>query len=105
MPPMTLHRATSGGRNLVPVMSLAVGMVIVSVAAVACASEHGVRSPPDRRATRQRKHFGEESARRDAEAGFLTRHPSRQKLAREFGATDIVTERGEAGGARVKGLT
>src|SRR3954467_10047347 len=27
----------------------------------------------------------------------MSRHPSRQKLAREFGATDIVTERGEAG--------
>jgi threonine dehydrogenase-like Zn-dependent dehydrogenase len=28
-----------------------------------------------------------------------------QKLAREFGATDIVTERGEAGVARIKELT
>ncbi|MGA9524649.1 MAG: hypothetical protein WBV82_24540 [Myxococcaceae bacterium] len=27
----------------------------------------------------------------------MSRLPSRQKLAREFGATDIVTERGEAG--------
>ena len=26
----------------------------------------------------------------------MSRHPSRQKLAREFGATDIVTERGDA---------
>jgi threonine dehydrogenase-like Zn-dependent dehydrogenase len=30
---------------------------------------------------------------------------SRQKLAREFGATDIVTERGEEGVSRIKDLT
>src|SRR5438445_2589249 len=35
----------------------------------------------------------------------MSRHASRQKLAREFGATDIVTERGEAGVARIKELT
>ncbi|MFG2129264.1 zinc-dependent alcohol dehydrogenase family protein [Streptomyces sp. NPDC048751] len=35
----------------------------------------------------------------------MSRHASRQKLAREFGATDIVTERGEEGIARVKDLT
>ncbi|MFE0593258.1 zinc-dependent alcohol dehydrogenase family protein [Micromonospora echinospora] len=35
----------------------------------------------------------------------MSRHESRQKLAREFGATDIVTERGEAGVARIKDLT
>ena len=35
----------------------------------------------------------------------MSRHPSRQKLAREFGATDIVTERGDDGVARVKDLT
>jgi len=35
----------------------------------------------------------------------MSRHPARQKLAREYGATDIVTERGEAGVARVKELT
>src|SRR5712671_6979021 len=35
----------------------------------------------------------------------MSRHPSRQKLAREFGATDIVTERGEEGVARIKELT
>ena len=35
----------------------------------------------------------------------MSRHPSRQKLAREFGATDIVTERGDAGIARIKELT
>src|SRR5437870_13313352 len=35
----------------------------------------------------------------------MSRHDSRQKLAREFGATDIVTERGDAGGARIKELT
>ncbi len=35
----------------------------------------------------------------------MSRHASRQKLAREFGATDIVAERGEAGIARVKELT
>jgi threonine dehydrogenase-like Zn-dependent dehydrogenase len=35
----------------------------------------------------------------------MSRHPSRQKLAREFGATDIVTERGDAGVARIKDLT
>ncbi|WP_055550458.1 zinc-dependent alcohol dehydrogenase family protein [Streptomyces sp. NBRC 110028] len=35
----------------------------------------------------------------------MSRHASRQKLAREFGATDIVTERGEEGIARIKDLT
>ncbi|MCW7941276.1 IMP dehydrogenase [Streptomyces hygroscopicus] len=35
----------------------------------------------------------------------MSRHESRQRLAREFGATDIVTERGEEGIARVKELT
>src|SRR5437763_1749410 len=35
----------------------------------------------------------------------MSRHGSRQKLAREFGATDIVTERGEKGVSRVKELT
>ncbi|MET7432244.1 zinc-dependent alcohol dehydrogenase family protein [Streptomyces flaveolus] len=35
----------------------------------------------------------------------MSRHESRQKLAREFGATDIVTERGEDGVARIKETT
>ncbi|MEU6373556.1 zinc-dependent alcohol dehydrogenase family protein [Streptomyces sp. NPDC046909] len=35
----------------------------------------------------------------------MSRHESRQKLALEFGATDIVSERGEDGIARVKELT
>jgi len=35
----------------------------------------------------------------------MSRHESRQKLAREFGATDIVTERGEKGVALIKELT
>ncbi|MFN7998769.1 MAG: zinc-dependent alcohol dehydrogenase family protein [Bryobacteraceae bacterium] len=35
----------------------------------------------------------------------MSHHASRQKLAREFGATDIVTERGEEGVARIKELT
>ncbi len=35
----------------------------------------------------------------------MSRHESRQKLAREFGATDIVTERGEEGVERIKQLT
>src|SRR5882724_3178085 len=35
----------------------------------------------------------------------MSRHDARQKLAREFGATDIVTERGEEGVARIKDLT
>ena len=35
----------------------------------------------------------------------MSRHEARQKLAREFGATDIVTERGDAGVARVQKLT
>ena len=35
----------------------------------------------------------------------MSRHASRQKLAREFGATDIVTERGEKGIARINDLT
>ncbi len=36
---------------------------------------------------------------------LMSRHASRQKLAREFGATDIVTERGDEGIARIKELT
>jgi threonine dehydrogenase-like Zn-dependent dehydrogenase len=35
----------------------------------------------------------------------MSRHASRQDLAREFGATHIVTERGEEGVARIKDLT
>jgi threonine dehydrogenase-like Zn-dependent dehydrogenase len=35
----------------------------------------------------------------------MSRHPSRQKLARDFGATEIVTERGDEGVTRIKELT
>ncbi|MFT3694012.1 MAG: zinc-dependent alcohol dehydrogenase family protein [Kofleriaceae bacterium] len=35
----------------------------------------------------------------------MSRHPSRQKLARTFGATDIVIERGDEGVERIKELT
>ena len=35
----------------------------------------------------------------------MSRHESRQRLAREFGATDVVSERGEEGIARIKELT
>ena len=35
----------------------------------------------------------------------MSRHKTRQDLALEFGATDIVSERGEAGVARIKELT
>src|SRR2546430_14948829 len=35
----------------------------------------------------------------------MSRHESRQKLALDFGATDIVTERGEEGVTRIKDLT
>src|SRR5215213_7322332 len=35
----------------------------------------------------------------------MSRHEPRQKLARELGATDIVTERGDEGVARLKALT
>jgi threonine dehydrogenase-like Zn-dependent dehydrogenase len=35
----------------------------------------------------------------------MSRHEARQKLAREFGATEIVTERGGEGTARIKQLT
>jgi len=35
----------------------------------------------------------------------MSRHEARQKLALEFGATDLVTERGEEGVARIKDLT
>src|SRR5215216_7209941 len=35
----------------------------------------------------------------------MSRHKSRQRLAREFGATDIVAERGDAGVAAIKELT
>jgi threonine dehydrogenase-like Zn-dependent dehydrogenase len=36
---------------------------------------------------------------------IMSRHEARQKLAREFGATDIVSERGDQGVARIKELT
>lgn len=35
----------------------------------------------------------------------MSRHEPRQKLALDFGATDIVTERGDEGAARIKDLT
>ena len=35
----------------------------------------------------------------------MSRHEKRQKLAREYGATDIVTEHGDEGIARIKDLT
>jgi threonine dehydrogenase-like Zn-dependent dehydrogenase len=35
----------------------------------------------------------------------MSQHASRQKLAREFGATDIVTERGDEGVAKIKDMT
>jgi threonine dehydrogenase-like Zn-dependent dehydrogenase len=35
----------------------------------------------------------------------MSRHASRQKLAKEFGATDIIAERGEDGVRRIKDLT
>src|SRR4029079_17784720 len=35
----------------------------------------------------------------------MSRHPERQELARFYGATDIVEERGESGVARIKELT
>ena len=35
----------------------------------------------------------------------MSRHESRQKLALDFGATDIVAERGDEGAARIKELT
>src|SRR5438105_5952477 len=35
----------------------------------------------------------------------MSRHEPRQRLARAFGATDIVTERGDAGVAKIKDLT
>src|SRR5438309_11530139 len=35
----------------------------------------------------------------------MSRHESRQKLALEFGATDIIEERGDEGAARIKDLT
>jgi len=36
---------------------------------------------------------------------LMSRHEDRQKLGREFGATDIVTERGDEGVARIKDMT
>jgi threonine dehydrogenase-like Zn-dependent dehydrogenase len=35
----------------------------------------------------------------------MSRHAARQRLAREFGATDVVAERGDEGVARIKDLT
>jgi threonine dehydrogenase-like Zn-dependent dehydrogenase len=35
----------------------------------------------------------------------MSRHKTRQKLARKFGATDILTERGDEGVARIKEMT
>jgi threonine dehydrogenase-like Zn-dependent dehydrogenase len=36
---------------------------------------------------------------------IFSRHPSRQALAREFGATDVIEERGDEGVAKLKDLT
>lgn len=36
---------------------------------------------------------------------MMSRHEARQKLAREFGATDIVAERGDEGAARIQEMT
>ncbi|AHG89462.1 Alcohol dehydrogenase zinc-binding domain protein [Gemmatirosa kalamazoonensis] len=36
---------------------------------------------------------------------LMSRHADRQRLGREFGATDIVTERGDEGVARIKDMT
>ena len=36
---------------------------------------------------------------------IFSRHEPRQALAREYGATDVVTERGDEGAARIKDLT
>src|SRR4051794_41044277 len=36
---------------------------------------------------------------------MMSRHEKRQRLAREFGATDIVSERGEEGAMRIKDMT
>src|SRR4051795_9885714 len=51
--------------------------------------------------------FGVLPAGRGGGGGFFvrSRHESRQRLAREFGATDIVTERGDQGVAAIKELT
>ena len=35
----------------------------------------------------------------------MSRHASRQRLAREFGATDVISERGDEGAARIRELT
>jgi threonine dehydrogenase-like Zn-dependent dehydrogenase len=35
----------------------------------------------------------------------MSRHEPRQRLARQFGATDIIAERGDEGAARIKDLT
>jgi threonine dehydrogenase-like Zn-dependent dehydrogenase len=35
----------------------------------------------------------------------MSRHEKRQQLAREFGATDIIAERGDEGSARIKDMT
>jgi threonine dehydrogenase-like Zn-dependent dehydrogenase len=35
----------------------------------------------------------------------MSRHEKRQRLAREFGATDVVTERGDEGAARIREMT
>jgi threonine dehydrogenase-like Zn-dependent dehydrogenase len=35
----------------------------------------------------------------------MSRHEKRQTIAREFGATDIVTERGDDGAARIREMT
>jgi hypothetical protein len=35
----------------------------------------------------------------------VSRHQPRQKLARDFGATDVVTERGDEGVACIKDMT
>ena len=46
-----------------------------------------------------------QAARRRADHRHVSRHADRQALARDFGATDIVEERGDEGVAKVKELT
>ena len=68
----------------------------------------GAREDGGGRRRRRRRAHGRarrQAARRRTDHRHVSRHADRQALAREFGATDIVEERGDEGVARIKDLT
>jgi len=64
-------------------------------------------APVDARRVRPTQDTDEVAAKQMGAERIVTmsRHEDRQKLALEFGATEIVTERGEEGAAKIKDMT